>query len=95
MDAIRRAKIEVLIPILEAVEEAVHDLVSKEEDAVHGTHGNLRETAQAQRSNDAFDALDQAWDHVAGAIEDLKEAVGVDEPELPATPAKPIIRRHL
>jgi len=95
MDAIRRAKIEVLIPILEAVEEAVHDLVSKEEDAVHGTHGNLRETAQAQRSSDAFDALYRAWDRFAGAIEDLKEAVGVDEPELPATPPKPIIRRHL
>jgi len=31
MDAIRRAKIEVLIPILEAVQDAVHDLVSKEE----------------------------------------------------------------
>jgi hypothetical protein len=41
MDAIRRAKIEVLIPILEAVEEAVRDLVSEKEDAVHGTHGNL------------------------------------------------------
>jgi hypothetical protein len=93
MDAIRQAKIEVLIPILEAVEEAVHDLV--EEDAVHGTHGNLRETAQAQRSSDAFDALYRAWDRFAGAIEDLKEAVGVDEPELPATPPKPIIRRHL
>ena len=93
MDAIRRAKIEVLFPILQAVEKAVRDLVSKEEDAVHGTHGNLRGTAQAQSSNDAFDALDQAWDHVEQAIEKLNDAVD-DEPELPAAPVT-INRRGL
>ena len=94
MDAIRRAKIEVLIPILEAVQDAVHDLVSKEEDAVHGTHGNLGETEQAKRSSDALYALERAWDNVAEAIEKLKEAVRVDEPELPAAPVT-INRRGL
>jgi hypothetical protein len=93
MDAIRRAKIKLLIPILKAVEEAVGDLASEEEDAVHGTHGNLRGTAQAQSSNDAFDALDQAWDHVEQAIEKLNDAVD-DEPELPAAPVT-INRRGL
>jgi ABC-type transporter Mla subunit MlaD len=93
MDAVRRAKIEVLIPILEAVEDAVHGIFVEEEDALDATSQNLRETAQAQRSEDAFDALNTAWDNITAAVDELKKAIGLEQPDLPATPAKPIHRR--
>jgi cell shape-determining protein MreC len=94
LDAIRRVKIEVLIPILETVEDEVHGVFNQEEDALDGTLGNLKETTQSQRSEEAFRALNAAWDHIAEAVEELKKAIGIDQPELPVvTPAKPFNRR--
>jgi len=92
MDAIRRAKIEALIPILEAVEDAVSRIFAEEEEALDATSGNLRETAQSQMSEDAFESLNTAWDNITAAADELKKAIGID-PELPTRPAEPIHRR--
>jgi hypothetical protein len=94
MDAVRRAKIEVLIPILQAVEDVVHDVFAQEEGTLGSTVGNLKETPQAQRSKEAFVALNNARNYIGDAVDELKEAIGNDQPELPATPPR-ISRRGL
>jgi hypothetical protein len=64
MDANKRARIEVLIPILEAVEDEVHGVFVQEED----------------ESQDTFEALNVAWDHITVAVEELKKIIELDQP---------------
>ena len=95
MDDIRRAKIEVLIPILEAVYTAVDDLASDESGAFNETPANLKETTRGQTSEEAFEALEQASDWIDGAVDLLKNAANIDQPEQPIQSAPVDIMRRV
>jgi len=91
MDAIRRAKIDLLIPILVSVHEAVRDLMDQEQDAFETTPANLKEAwhygGMVQYLNEAEGAIDHA-------IECMKYASGISQPpELPSPSAMPMKRR--
>jgi hypothetical protein len=91
MDAIRRAKIDSLIPILVSAHETVRDLMDQEQDAFETTPANLKE---ARHSGDLVHYLNEAEGAIDHAIECMKYASGVDQPpELPATSAIPMKRR--
>ena len=89
MDDVRRAKIAVLIPILEAVYTAVDDLASDD------TPANLKETTRGQTSEEAFEALEQAADWIDGAVDLLKNAANIDQPEQPIQSAPVDIMRRV
>jgi len=92
MDAVRRAKIETLIPILEIVEDAVSGIFAEEEDALNATSENPTDAARLQISEDAFEALNTAWDNITAAVDELKKAIGI-APEPPSPSAETIRRR--
>ena len=95
MEDTRRAKIEVLIPILEAVYTAVDDLASDERGAFNDTPAALKETTRGQTSEEAFEALEQAADWIDGAVDLLKSASKIDQPEQPIQSAPVNIKRRV
>ena len=95
MDDIRIAKIEMLIPILEAVYTAVEDLASDESGAFNEAPANLKETTRGQTSEEAFEALEQAADWIDGAVDLLKNAANIDQPEQPIQSAPVDIMRRV
>jgi hypothetical protein len=91
MDPIRRAKLDVLIPILTSAHEVLVDLMDQEQDAFDTTPANLKDARDSKEMLHYLNEAENALDHL---IECIKNTSGINASiEMPDIPTPRIQRR--